>query len=90
MQEKFAFESGRISIAFSFYRGLGDAVVSRKVFNAIVELAPDCLIDIFYFEDSNFDWHLIALKNLKELLKFFHYFQFATYRICIFHLIILF
>ena len=51
MQEKFAFESGRISIAFSFYRGLGDAVVSRKVFNAIVELAPDCLIDIFYFED---------------------------------------
>ena len=51
LQEKFAFESDKVSIAFRFMHGLGDAVVARKVFNAIVELAPDCLVDIFCMRD---------------------------------------
>ncbi|MCR5834737.1 MAG: hypothetical protein K6G55_08845 [Selenomonadaceae bacterium] len=45
--KKFAFESPEISIAFSIIYGLGDAIMIKKVFNALIELAPDCVIDIF-------------------------------------------
>lgn len=45
MAEKFAFESEEVSIAFYSIAGLGDAVIARKVFDAIVELAPTCLVD---------------------------------------------
>lgn len=50
MSERFAFELDGTSIAFCFIRGLGDAVVARKVFDAIVEFAPDCHVDIFCLE----------------------------------------
>ena len=53
MAEKFAFESGKVSIAFPLAHGLGDSVVAVKVFDALVELAPDCLIDIFYKENRH-------------------------------------
>ena len=36
MSEKFEFELDDTSIAFCFTCGLGDAVVARKVFDAIV------------------------------------------------------
>lgn len=51
--KKFAFDTGKTSIAFRFVQGLGDAVVSRKIFNALIELAPDCLIDIFCMKDTH-------------------------------------
>ena len=45
--KKFAFESGEVSIAFSLILGLGDSVVARKVFDALIELAPNSVVDIF-------------------------------------------
>lgn len=48
MTEKFAFESGEVSIAFTPLGGLGDIIIAKKVFEAIVELCPNCRIDVFY------------------------------------------
>ena len=48
-KEKFAYESGKVSISFPIDAGLGDCLIARKVFDALVELVPDCLIDVFYF-----------------------------------------
>lgn len=45
--KKFAFESDEVSIAFTLNYGLGDCIIAKKVFDALVELAPDCRIDIF-------------------------------------------
>lgn len=47
-ERKFAFESDKVSIAFCSVTGLGDSVVARKVFNTIIEIEPNCAIDIFY------------------------------------------
>ena len=47
MAKNFAFESGEVSVAFRFMHGLGDSVVARKVFDAVIELAPNCRADIF-------------------------------------------
>lgn len=50
MAEKFAFETGRISIAFGLRYGLGDSVAAKKVFDALIEIEPNCAIDIFFKE----------------------------------------
>lgn len=49
-KKKFAFEYGEVSIAFIVDSGLGDAVITKKIFTTLVELAPDCRVDIFLFE----------------------------------------
>ena len=46
-EKNFAFESDNVSIAFVLNYGLGDCIIAKKVFEALVELAPDCRIDIF-------------------------------------------
>ncbi|MCR5834736.1 MAG: hypothetical protein K6G55_08840 [Selenomonadaceae bacterium] len=46
-EKKSAFESDKISIAFSLTSELDNAVVGKKVFDALIKLAPDCMIDIF-------------------------------------------
>ncbi|MBR4153519.1 MAG: hypothetical protein IKT98_11250 [Selenomonadaceae bacterium] len=48
---KFAFESGAVSIAFRIEGGLGDFVIAKKVFEAVIELVPDCQVDIFYNDE---------------------------------------
>lgn len=49
MTEKiFAFESGEVSVAFPVSGALGDAIIAKAVFDAIVKLAPNCRIDLFY------------------------------------------
>lgn len=48
-KKNFAYESNKVSISFPIDAGLGDCLISRKVFDALIELAPDCLIDVFYF-----------------------------------------
>ena len=53
MAEKFAFETDKVSIAFVLDSGLGDAIISRKVFDALIELAPDCRVDIFYARENH-------------------------------------
>ena len=72
MSEEFAFESDEVSIAFGTLAGLGDAVIARKVFDALIELVPNCRIDFYcltaphktfaaaFFGDS---------KNLNRLLS---------------------
>ena len=50
--KKFAFESGEVSVAFTLDSGLGDAIIARKVFDAVIELAPNCLVDIFYVGEN--------------------------------------
>ena len=46
--KKYAFELSDVSIAlFLQSDGLGDILVPRKILNAVVELAPNCSVDIF-------------------------------------------
>lgn len=56
MGGKFAFETGKVSIAFGLRYGLGDSVVAKKVFDALIEIEPDCRVDIFYLEDQHRDF----------------------------------
>ena len=51
-EKKFAFESGKVSVAFMLGTGLGDIILAKKVFEAIVELAPDCVVDILCINES--------------------------------------
>ncbi len=76
-EQHFAFESGKISIAFRFMHGLGDSVVARKVFDAIIKLAPDCLIDIFYMRKAHESFAKAFYgdsKNLNRILNFHEYY----------------
>ena len=72
MAEKFAFESDEVSIAFGTVAGLGDVVIARKVFDALIELAPNCRIDFHCVTEA----HKIFAKafygdskNLNRLLS---------------------
>ena len=47
-RKSFAFASDKVSIGFPLIAGLGDTVIAKKIFDAVIELAPDCLIDIFF------------------------------------------
>lgn len=48
MAINFAFDSEEISIAFKIVsHALGDTVISKAAFEALVKLAPDCKIDIY-------------------------------------------
>ncbi len=51
--KKFAFESDNVSIAFVLNYGLGDCIIAKKVFEALIELAPACLIDIFCVKEHH-------------------------------------
>ena len=72
MAEKFAFESGKISIIFSSTFGLGDAVIARKVFEEIIELVPDCVMDFFCITEAHKKYaeaFYSDIKNLNRLLN---------------------
>ncbi|MBE8950370.1 MAG: hypothetical protein SR3Q1_07200 [Quinella sp. 3Q1] len=72
MAEKFAFEYGKVSIIFSSTFGLGDAVIARKVFEAIIELVPDCVVDFFYETEAHKKYaeaFYSDIKNLNRLLN---------------------
>ena len=79
-EEKFAFESNKVSIAFTLSSLLGDCVISKKILNATIELAPDCIVDIicvkeihkvyakaFYSDIKNLN--LILLRDPNEFYK---------------------
>ena len=54
MSEKFfAFESDEVSIAFPLTGALGDAIIAKKILSAVLELSPNCLIDVFCLDESN-------------------------------------
>ena len=77
-EEKFAFKSDKVSIATYLYAGLGDAVIAKKIFDSIVELAPNCLIDIFYFKETHRDFARAFFrqsKNLNLILDYQKFYQ---------------
>ena len=45
--KKFAYESEEVSIVFYSTLGLGDALIARKVLEAVIELVPNCVVDFF-------------------------------------------
>lgn len=47
MAEKFAFESGAVSIAFNAAPALGDTIIAKSVFDALCRLVPSCKIDVY-------------------------------------------
>ena len=72
MARKFAFESGKVSIAFTMCNGLGDCIMRKKVFDAFIKLAPDCLIDVFCVEEKHKVFtkaFYSKSKNLNLILK---------------------
>ena len=79
MSEKFfAFESGKVSIAFPCPDALGDCLIAKKVFDALVELVPDCRIDIFYNSErgKNFGEAFYGRsKNLNCILSSQNFYQ---------------
>lgn len=71
-EKKFAFESEEVSIAFYSVAGLGDAVIARKVFDAIIELAPTCVIDFLCVSEAHKHFAKAFYgdsKNLNRLLN---------------------
>ena len=77
-EKKFAFETGKISIAFCLQYGLGDSLVAKKVFDALAAIEPDCATDIFYKEKR----HRIFAeafygdsKNLNRILSYEKFYE---------------
>ena len=66
-EEKFAFESEEVSIAFSLTSGLGDCVIIKKVLEAVIELVPDCVVDIFYVSEAHKIFAETFYSDLKNL-----------------------
>ena len=74
--KKFAFESDEVSIAFYSIAGLGDCIIARKVFDAIVELHPSCVIDYYCITPAHREFVKAFYgdsKNLNRLLNFNEY-----------------
>ena len=73
-EQKFAFESAEVSIAFSSISGaLGDVLIAKSVFDAIVKLVPNCKIDIFCVNElskSYAEAFYGQSKNLNRILSF--------------------
>ena len=52
-EEKFAFEFPVPSLAFQITSdALGDSIISKCAFEALIKLVPNCKVDIFYSKDS--------------------------------------
>lgn len=76
LEEKFAFESEEMSIAFYSTFGLGDAVIARKVFETIIEQVPNCVVDFFCVTDAHRAYAKAFygdIKNLNRLLSLQEY-----------------
>ena len=70
--KKFAFESDNVSIAFYSIAGLGDCLIARKVFDALVELEPNCVVDYCCVIESHREFVKAFYgdsKNLNRLLS---------------------
>lgn len=66
-EKKFAFESEEVSIAFPLIAGLGDTVIAKKVFDAIIELEPKCLVDIFGITENHKNFAAAFFGQSKNL-----------------------
>ena len=72
-EQKFAFESGEVSVAFtSISNGLGDVLIAKSAFNALVEMVPNCKIDIYFIKDKSKNYieaFYGGSKNLNRVLS---------------------
>lgn len=79
MTEKiFAFESGEVSIAFCVSLGLGDVLIVKTVFDAIIKLVPNCRIDLFYDSERSkayADAFYGQSRNLNSVLSFQNFYN---------------
>ena len=73
-EKKFAFEYDEVSIAFtSISNGLGDVLIAKSVFEAVVKLAPNCKIDIYFTKERSRNYITAFYgdsKNLNRVLSF--------------------
>lgn len=70
--KKFAYESDELSIVFYSTFGLGDALIARKVFEAIIELVPNCVADFLCLTPAHQKYaeaFYSDIKNLNRLLS---------------------
>ena len=74
--EKFAFESNKISVAFYSLSGLGDVVIARKVLTALIELAPDCVVDFFCVTEAHKSFASAFYGDIKNLNRILNYQKF--------------
>ena len=66
-EKNFAFESEEVSIAFYSLAGMGDVVIARKVLEALVELAPDCLVDVVCATEGHTAYTKAFYGDIKNL-----------------------
>ena len=66
-KKKFAFESEEVSIVFYSTFGLGDALVARKVFEAIIEIVPNCVADFFCLTEAHENYAKAFYSDIKNL-----------------------
>ena len=73
-EKKFAFETGEVSVAFTIIVGaLGEAVIAKAVFDAVIKLVPNCKIDVFCpnkFSESCAKAFYGGNKNLNRVLSY--------------------
>ncbi len=75
-EEKFAFESDEVSIAFYSLAGMGDVVIARKVLEALIELAPNCVVDFFCISEAHKHFAKAFYGDIKNLNGVFSYQKF--------------
>ena len=61
----------KLSIAFRTSGGIGDFVITKKVFDAIVEMVPNCKIDIFCDSEINETYIKAVYTGNKNLNRSF-------------------
>ena len=69
-KKKFAFETDELAIVFYSTFGLGDAVIARKAFEAIIELAPDCVADFFCITEAHRKYAEAFYSDIKNLNRY--------------------
>ena len=71
--KNFAHESDKFSVALSLIGGMGDCLISKKILEAVIELAPRCLFDIYYYSDHHKDYAQAFFGQIKNLNCMFDY-----------------
>ena len=77
-KKKFAYETDELAIVFYSTFGLGDAVIARKAFEAIIELAPNCVADFFCLTDAHRKYAESFYSDIKNLNRFLNPEEYAA------------
>lgn len=72
-EKEFAFESGKVSVAFNAAPALGDTIIAKSVFDALCRLIPDCRIDVYCTSEASKSYVKAfygGSKNLNAIVSF--------------------